>query len=83
MGVPVGRGPLGHAARHDIDVITSAGAVAARDGTLELSDGRRLNAEHVIALPRVLGRRIEGIPRNDEDFIPIDEHGRVEGLKHV
>jgi sulfide:quinone oxidoreductase len=69
--------------RHDIDVITSAGAVAVRDGTLELSDGRRLDAEHVIALPRVLGRRIDGIPRNDEDFIPIDEHGRVEGLEHV
>ena len=70
-------------ARHDIELIASAGAVAARDGTLELSDGRRLDAEHVIALPRVLGRRIEGIPRDDEDFIPIDEHGRVEGLEHV
>jgi sulfide:quinone oxidoreductase len=69
--------------RHGIDVFTSAGAVAAREGTLELSDGRRLDAEHVIALPRVLGRRIEGIPRDDEDFIPIDEHGRVEGLEHV
>ncbi len=70
-------------ARHAIHVFTSAGAVAAREGTLELSDGRRLDAEHVIALPRILGRRIEGIPRDDEDFVPIDEHGRVQGLDHV
>ena len=70
-------------ARHDIELIASAGAVAARDGALELSDGRRLDAEHVIALPRVLGRRIEGIPRDDEDFVPIDEHCRVEGVEHV
>jgi sulfide:quinone oxidoreductase len=69
--------------RYGIEVVTSVGAVAARAGTLELEDGRRLDAEHVIALPRVLGRRIEGIPRDDEDFIPIDEHGRVEGLAHV
>jgi sulfide:quinone oxidoreductase len=69
--------------RYDIEVVTSASAVAARAGTLELSDGRRLDAEHVIALPRLLGRRIEGVPRDHEDFIPIDEHARVEGLAHV
>ena len=37
----------------------------------------------MVALPRVLGRRIEGVPRDDEDFIPIDEHARVEGMAHV
>ena len=30
-----------------------------------------------------LGRRIEGVPRDEEDFIPIDEHARVTGLPHV
>jgi sulfide:quinone oxidoreductase len=69
--------------RCGIDVITSARALAVRAGRLELSDGRRLAAEHVVALPRVLGRRIEGVPRDDEDFIPIDEHARVEGMAHV
>ncbi len=69
--------------RSAIKVVTSARAIALRDGSVELSDGRRLAAEHVIALPRVLGRRIEGLPRDDEDFIPIDEHARVEGLAHV
>jgi sulfide:quinone oxidoreductase len=69
--------------RYGVEVVASASAVAARAGMLELEDGRRLDAEHVIALPRVLGRRIEGIPRDGEDFIPIDGHGRVEGLAHV
>lgn len=31
----------------------------------------------------MLGRRLEGVPRDDEDFIPVDEHGRVKGLAHV
>ena len=63
--------------------MTSATAVAASDGALELSDGRRLPADRVVALPRVLGRRIEGVPRDEQDFIPIDEHARVEGMAHV
>ena len=70
-------------ARHGIEVLTSASAVAAPAGSLELSDGRRLPADRVVALPRVLGRRIEGVPRDEEDFIAIDEHARVIGLSHV
>jgi sulfide:quinone oxidoreductase len=69
--------------RRGIEVVTSARAIAVRDGRVELSDGRRLTAEHVVALPRVLGRRIEGLPRDDEDFVPIDDHARVEGVAHV
>ena len=69
--------------RCGVDLVTSARAFAVRDGRIELSDGRTLAAEHVIALPRVLGRRIEGVPRDDEDFIPIDEHARVDDMPHV
>jgi sulfide:quinone oxidoreductase len=70
-------------ARHGIEVLTGATAVAAPTGSLELGDGRVLAADRVVALPRVLGRRIEGIPRDEQDFIPIDEHARVEGLSDV
>jgi len=69
--------------RCGVDVVTSARAIAVRAGQIELSDGRRLAAEHVVALPRVLGRRIEGVPRDEEDFIPIDEHARVQGMASV
>ena len=70
-------------ARNGIEVLTRAAAVAATGGALELSDGRRVPADRVVALPRVLGRRIEGVPRDEQDFIAIDAHARVEGLAHV
>jgi sulfide:quinone oxidoreductase len=69
--------------RRGVDVVSSARAFAVRAGRIELSDGRRIAAEHVVALPRLLGRRIEGVPRDDEDFVPIDDHARVEGMEHV
>jgi sulfide:quinone oxidoreductase len=69
--------------RLGVEIVTAATPVAAHSGVLELADGRRLPAERVVALPRVLGRRIEGMPRDDEDFIPIDEHGRIVGLARV
>jgi sulfide:quinone oxidoreductase len=70
-------------ARHQIVLVTGADPVAARDGALELRDGRRIGAEHVIALPRVLGRRIEGVPRDPADFIVVDAYCRVTALPHV
>jgi sulfide:quinone oxidoreductase len=60
-------------ARHGIGLVTGADA----------ADARRLGADRVVALPRVLGRRIEGVPRDREDFIVIDEHARVAGLADV
>lgn len=74
---------IGELARHEIDLVTGADAIAAGDGALELRDGRRIAAEHVVALPRVLGRRIEGVPRDAADFVLVDRHCRVEGLPHV
>jgi sulfide:quinone oxidoreductase len=70
-------------ARHDVELVTSASPVAAHEGALELADGRRVEAAHVIALPRIVGRRLEGLPRDHEDFIPIDDHCRVAGVEHV
>jgi sulfide:quinone oxidoreductase len=70
-------------ARHGIALVTDADAIAARDGGLELRDGRRVEAERVIALPRVLGRRIEGVPHDGADFVVVDAHCRVPALPHV
>jgi sulfide:quinone oxidoreductase len=70
-------------ARHAIALVTGADPVAVRDGGLELRDGRHIPAERVVALPRVLGRRIEGVPRDADDFIVVDAHCRVTGLPHV
>jgi sulfide:quinone oxidoreductase len=73
----------GELARNAIEVVTGAEPLAAREGALQLRDGRHIAAAHVVALPRVLGRRIEGVPHDAEDFIVVDEHCRAVGLPHV
>jgi sulfide:quinone oxidoreductase len=73
----------GELARHGIELVTAADPIAVRGGALELGDGRRIAAERVIALPRVLGRRIEGVPHDAEDFVVVDAHCRVVELQHV
>ena len=45
--------------------------------------GERLDAGAVIALPRLSGPRIEGLPSDENGFIPIDEHARVYGVDEV
>jgi len=42
-----------------------------------------LDAERVVALPRLEGRPIEGIPQDDHGFIAIDRHCAVRGLAGV
>jgi sulfide:quinone oxidoreductase len=66
-------------AEHGIDFLGGTPPVAADAGELELADGRRLKATAVVALPRVEGVRIPGLPHDASDFLPVDEHGRVTG----
>lgn len=40
-------------------------------------------AEAVIALPRLIGRRIPGLPANDNGFLPVDDRGRVDAAAGV
>jgi len=55
----------------------------ARDGELLLVADEIVVADRVVALPRLQGTRIGGIPQTFEGFIPVDEHGRVTGLSDV
>ena len=41
--------------------------------------GDLLPADVVVALPEILGPEIRGLPRDGHGFIPVDEHGHVEG----
>jgi sulfide:quinone oxidoreductase len=45
--------------------------------------GGRLEVDRVVALPRLEGRRVEGIPADAEGFVAVDEHCRVVGLERV
>jgi sulfide:quinone oxidoreductase len=70
------------AERH-IDVIAGARPISLAAGRLRIHPGEDVEADAVIALPRLEGRGIEGIPYDEDGFIPIDEYGSVVGLERV
>jgi sulfide:quinone oxidoreductase len=66
-----------------IAVRTGACPVELVDGELRLVPEGMLAAERVVALPRLRGTRIDGLPQTVEGFIPVDAHGQVHGLTEV
>ena len=48
-----------------------------------LAGGEPVAADEVIALPRLEGPAVPGLPSDDDGFIPIDAHGRVAGADDV
>ena len=50
---------------------------------LELADGARMDADHVVALPALEIPQIDGIPQRSRGFIPTDVRLNVEGLTTV
>ncbi|MGZ4277834.1 MAG: NAD(P)/FAD-dependent oxidoreductase [Solirubrobacteraceae bacterium] len=66
-----------------VEFVARARAIAADAGELELDDGRRIQAQAVITLPDLLGRRVPGLPQDAEGFIAVDAHCRVPGAEDV
>ena len=69
--------------RRGIALHTGRRPVSFRDGWLELDEERVLAADRVVALPRLEGHRIAGVPCNGEGFVDVDRSGRVEELEDV
>jgi sulfide:quinone oxidoreductase len=67
----------------EIAVQVRSYAAEAREGELLLVGGGMIVADRVVALPRLQGPRIGGIPQTFEGFIPVDDHGRVAGMPDV
>jgi sulfide:quinone oxidoreductase len=74
------------------EMLTSAGVefigashVEPVEGAVRLlPSGRTLAAARLVALPLVRGPRLDGVPSEpDFGFIPVDRHGRVDGLDGV
>jgi sulfide:quinone oxidoreductase len=53
------------------------------DGDLRLVPQGTIAADRVVALPRLRGPRIDGLPQTVEGFLPVDAHGQVHGLADV
>ncbi len=58
-------------------------ATAVEDGSLRVASGLPMRADRVVALPRLEGQPIDGIPQTEEGFVAVDEHGLVRGLDNV
>ena len=77
-----------NAVRHLLDereIVLHTGVypAEARDGELLLVGDGVVVADRVVALPRLQGPRIGGIPQTFEGFVSVDEHGRVTGVDDV
>jgi len=66
-----------------IEVIARTHPVKFEDGLLSVTPGEGIEADAVVSLPRLEGRRIKGVPHDQSGFIAIDEHGRVGGLERI
>jgi sulfide:quinone oxidoreductase len=66
-----------------IEVVTGSHPVKFERGALSVVPGGAIEADAVVSLPRLEGRRIEGLSYNPARFIPVDEHCRVAGLSHT
>jgi len=66
-----------------ITLRTHAHATEASEGQLRLVPEAIIAADRVVALPRLYGRPIDGIPQNRDGFIVVDEQSRVAGFRDV
>jgi sulfide:quinone oxidoreductase len=58
-------------------------ATEVRDGRLQLVPDAAIAVDRVVALPRLFGRPIDGIPHTRDGFIVVDQQGRVAGFSDV
>lgn len=70
-------------AERGIEVVTGAMPIHFEDGALSCSPRASIEADAVLALPRMEGRRIDGVPHDLAGFIPVDDHGRVQGMQQA
>jgi sulfide:quinone oxidoreductase len=76
-------GVRGLLAKRGIEVVTGAMPIHFEDGVLSCSPRASIDADAVLALPRIEGRRIGGVPHDLAGFVPVDDHGRVQGMPRV
>jgi len=70
-------------AKRGIEVVTGAVPINFEEGSLSVSPRATVEADAVLSLPRMEGRRIGGVPHDLAGFVPVDDHGRVRGMQHA
>jgi sulfide:quinone oxidoreductase len=67
----------------DVELCEGVYPVAFTDGRLSLKPDGSIAADRVVALPRLEGPGIAGLPCDQDGFIPTETSGRVHGLTDV
>lgn len=70
-------------AERGVETVTGASPVKFENGQLDVVPGESIEADAVISAPRFQGRKIEGLPHDEDDFIPVDEHSLVRDHQNV
>ena len=66
-----------------VSFVGGVSPVALSDGKLLSLSGGATPADRVVALPRLRGQKIDGIPQTVEGFVSVDEHCGVRGADAV
>jgi sulfide:quinone oxidoreductase len=70
-------------AQHRIALRTNTVPSAADGNVLRFVGTGEVEADRVVALPRIEGPRLPGVPHDSNGFVPIDEHGSVRDVDDV
>ncbi|HSC50389.1 MAG TPA: FAD-dependent oxidoreductase [Gaiellaceae bacterium] len=66
-------------AARGIGLVTSATPLGFGEGVLTTAPNGELEADVAVALPRLEGPRLAGVPHDSQGFIPTDDHGQIAG----
>ena len=67
-----------------IELHTGAYAEPAGHGVLDLRpSGERVEVDRIVALPRIKGCPVEGLPADEDGFLPVDDQARMRGVDDV
>jgi sulfide:quinone oxidoreductase len=70
-------------AERGVAVHTDAVPLRAGPGGLVIEHGQTVQVDRIVALPRLGGPWIGGLPHDEQGFIPTDEHGAVPDVEAV
>ena len=68
---------------HGIELRPETTAIAVEPRRLRVLPDEWIEADRVVALPRLEGMRLAGLPHDANGFVPTDAHGLVRGLGDV